>query len=230
MQILVHIARKLDALHTAGWVHRDLKPPNTIWLPSKNEWALVDFAAACERGRPCELSFSLYYAPPEVMVAYRGGQASIAAEPSTDVWALGVRCRLPNSAFALCACVCCIWSLGRCMSTQYNMGVRCPPPAHSRVAVLRALSAACVQIMTFELLSKTKFYGEGATMDSVVAALTGQAPFLTESPLTPELRASLGSRAFRNSVLSMLSRDPRERPSAGEVVRDWTAVFQATQT
>lgn len=48
MQFLVHIAKKLVALHAAGWVHRDLKPANTIWLPSLNEWALIDLGCAGE--------------------------------------------------------------------------------------------------------------------------------------------------------------------------------------
>jgi serine/threonine protein kinase len=48
VQFLVHIAKKLEALHAAGWVHRDLKPANTIWLPSRNEWALIDLGCAGE--------------------------------------------------------------------------------------------------------------------------------------------------------------------------------------
>jgi serine/threonine protein kinase len=87
----VHIAKKLESLHAAGWVHRDLKPGNTIWLPSQNEWALIDFGCAAERGSAAELSFSLYYAPPEVIVAYKNGEESVQADPACDVWALGVR-------------------------------------------------------------------------------------------------------------------------------------------
>ena len=54
-------------------------------------------------GQPAELSFSVYYASPEVMKAYKGGETSIVAQPSADVWALGVRSLL---AFALFAFVC----------------------------------------------------------------------------------------------------------------------------
>lgn len=44
----MHIAKKLESLHATGWVHRDLKPGNTIWLPSENEWALIDFGCVGE--------------------------------------------------------------------------------------------------------------------------------------------------------------------------------------
>lgn len=87
----MHIAKKLEALHAAGWVHRDLKPGNTIWLPSRNEWALIDLGCAGQIGQPADMSFSVYYAPPEVLHAYTTGAKSIVAHPSADVWALGVR-------------------------------------------------------------------------------------------------------------------------------------------
>jgi serine/threonine protein kinase len=92
VQFLVHIARQLEILHSVGWVHRDLKPSNTIWLPSQNKWSLIDFGCACQTGQPAELSFSVYYAPPEVIQAYTRRDATIIADPSADVWALGVRC------------------------------------------------------------------------------------------------------------------------------------------
>lgn len=45
------------------------------------------------------MSFSLYYAPPEVVVAYKEKRRTILADPSADVWALGVRpLRLPCTA------------------------------------------------------------------------------------------------------------------------------------
>lgn len=37
------------------------------------------------------MSFSLYYAPPEVIIAYKEKRRTILADPSADVWALGVR-------------------------------------------------------------------------------------------------------------------------------------------
>ena len=42
-------------------------------------------------GAPADVSFSLYYAPPEAVHAYTSGQGEIQAHPSADVWSLGVR-------------------------------------------------------------------------------------------------------------------------------------------
>lgn len=50
MQVMVHIAEKLQQLHAAGWTHRDLKPGNAIWLPSQNSWTLIDFGCAARIG------------------------------------------------------------------------------------------------------------------------------------------------------------------------------------
>lgn len=58
MQVIVHIAEKLKTMHNAGWVHRDLKPGNTIWLPSHNTWSLIDFGCA---GRIGVLALSVLY-------------------------------------------------------------------------------------------------------------------------------------------------------------------------
>jgi serine/threonine protein kinase len=52
MQVMVHIAQKLEQLHDAGWVHRDLEAGNAIWLPSCNQWTLIDFGSAAQTGAP----------------------------------------------------------------------------------------------------------------------------------------------------------------------------------
>eukprot|EP00892_Ulva_mutabilis_P010845 jgi/Ulvmu1/8132/UM040_0028.1 len=92
LQVMVHIAEKLQQLHAAGWTHRDLKPGNAIWLPSKNSWTLIDFGCAARIGEEAPLGFSLYYAPPEVVQAYDGGRKTTLCAAAADVWALGVIC------------------------------------------------------------------------------------------------------------------------------------------
>eukprot|EP00892_Ulva_mutabilis_P010844 jgi/Ulvmu1/8131/UM040_0027.1 len=92
LQVMVHIAEKLQQLHAAGWAHRDLKPSNAIWLPSKNSWTLIDFGCAARIGEEAPLLFSLYYAPPEVVQAYDGGRKTTLCAAAADVWALGVIC------------------------------------------------------------------------------------------------------------------------------------------
>ena len=68
-----------------------IQPGNTIWLPSKNAWTLIDFGCASRTGEAADLSFSLWYAPPELIVAYTAGERTLVADPSADVWSLGVR-------------------------------------------------------------------------------------------------------------------------------------------
>lgn len=53
-------------------------------------------------GKPADLSFSVYYAPPEVLRAYKAGEKKILADPSADVWALGVR--FLHSCVSRCCC------------------------------------------------------------------------------------------------------------------------------
>ena len=77
-----------------------LTSANTIWLPSKNQWALIDFGCACRTACLAELSFSLYYAPPEAIAAYRRGEHTIVAQPAADVWSLGVRAVLHLCVYA----------------------------------------------------------------------------------------------------------------------------------
>lgn len=52
LQIIVHIAEKLQIMHMAGYAHRDLKPGNCIWLPSQNTWSLIDFGCTAPCGAP----------------------------------------------------------------------------------------------------------------------------------------------------------------------------------
>ena len=35
--------------HAAGFVHRDLKPGNVMWLPRANRWTVIDFGCAARR-------------------------------------------------------------------------------------------------------------------------------------------------------------------------------------
>jgi hypothetical protein len=50
LQVLSHVANRLEKLHASGLVHRDLKPGNVLWRPQHLEWTLIDFGCAAEIG------------------------------------------------------------------------------------------------------------------------------------------------------------------------------------
>jgi serine/threonine protein kinase len=71
---MIHqLAVRLKELHALGYVHRDLKPANVMWLPRENRWTVIDFGCAARTGEDAKLGFSIAYAAPEVIAAYRRG-------------------------------------------------------------------------------------------------------------------------------------------------------------
>jgi serine/threonine protein kinase len=91
MQIVTHISECLADLHQAGYVHRDLKPGNFMWLPSQNRWTLIDFGCATQIGQEAQAEFSLMYAAPEVVRAhFREMRQTVQATTAIDVWSVGV--------------------------------------------------------------------------------------------------------------------------------------------
>lgn len=90
MQVIQHIASRLASLHKAGYAHRDLKPGNVMWLPRENRWTIIDFGCAARIGSSARMGFSVLYAAPEVIQAFRNGQKTIVAQGALDAWALGI--------------------------------------------------------------------------------------------------------------------------------------------
>ena len=90
MQVLSHVADRLKDLHAAGYVHRDIKPGNIMWLPRKKRWTLIDFGCAARTGTQATTGFSLYYAAPEVLSEYLNGAPTVEATEALDAWSLGV--------------------------------------------------------------------------------------------------------------------------------------------
>jgi serine/threonine protein kinase len=49
VQVIYHIAQRMVEFHAAGYVHRDLKPGNVMWLPRTNRWTVIDFGCAAHQ-------------------------------------------------------------------------------------------------------------------------------------------------------------------------------------
>ena len=71
MQVIHHLAQRMKDFHALGYVHRDLKPANVMWLPRENRWTIIDFGCVARTGEAARQGFSVRYAAPEVIAAFR---------------------------------------------------------------------------------------------------------------------------------------------------------------
>ena len=90
MQIIGQVASCLAQLHGQGWVHRDLKPGNIMFLPRTGSWTLIDFGLAARAGEAARVGLTHAYGAPEVVTAHVAGDRSVTADTAVDAWALGV--------------------------------------------------------------------------------------------------------------------------------------------
>ncbi|MEU1277464.1 protein kinase [Streptomyces sp. NPDC005805] len=90
-ELLARICEGLHQLHSAGWVHGDLKPANVL-LMADGSVRLADF------GRAAELEGTHAYAPafltvdhtPPELLWSEIGERGMRVRPSADIWAFGV--------------------------------------------------------------------------------------------------------------------------------------------
>ena len=78
--MISQLASRLTELHALGYVHRDLKPGNVMWLPRENRWTIIDFGCVARTSTEAKLGFTVSYAAPEVIAAYRRGDRTIVAQ------------------------------------------------------------------------------------------------------------------------------------------------------
>lgn len=83
-------------------------------------------------------------------------------------------------------------------------------------------------MIAWELFTKRKFYGPAPDFKWVVRVLMGDEPLPSEVPLQPDVKERLGNSRFRNTFLSMLSRDPTQRPTVSQLLNSWNSVFSQT--
>jgi hypothetical protein len=81
-----------------------------------------------------------------------------------------------------------------------------------------------VQVICWELLTKSKFYGARASTEDVVAALEGHTQVASERDSMNSC-THLGTGTFRQSILSMLSRDKSKRPKVKELLAIWDSCY-----
>ena len=88
--MLGELCNQVAIMHARGFVHRDIKPPNVLWLQEANSWRLIDFGSTVRAGEVVTPEYTLRFAPPELAIALSKGEKVTAAHQSADVWAVGV--------------------------------------------------------------------------------------------------------------------------------------------
>lgn len=88
--IAKQMIRSIAIVHSAGYLHRDIKPDNYM-INDSNIIKLIDFEFSVKIGKPCNLSGSREYVAPEIVndCLDRSRESNNFTEKS-DIWSLGV--------------------------------------------------------------------------------------------------------------------------------------------
>ena len=80
-----------------------------------------------------------------------------------------------------------------------------------------------------ELFTGSKLYGPAPDLQYVVRVLAGEQQLPSEAELAPQVKKRLGNSMFRATFLSMLHRDPQQRPSIRQLLTSWESFFSQTR-
>lgn len=117
-QVLLDVAVRIEALHNAGWAHRDLKPGNIMFVRRTMRWVLIDFGVCAPIGSQASVRGTIKYAAPETIVALREDQRTMVSTGAVDAWSLGmIACEMLLGYYPLgplvssdevccCSCLC----------------------------------------------------------------------------------------------------------------------------
>ncbi|QRN96895.1 serine/threonine protein kinase [Archangium violaceum] len=225
VELLLPLLEALEAVHTSGVVHRDVKSSNILVRASDGQPMLVDFGAGSYAGAP-QLTSTLppgtaEYRGPEVWDFFRNhvgeSTARYSPSPADDLWAVGVMLywlltdRLPFTGGDVLA-------VGRAVLTQK------PVPPHVRnVRVPEALSRVCLRMLEKARESR---YANAWEVRAALLALKARANgswslplFEPRGPHTVTTR-SAPSLADGQDLLARAERLARQPPLRGEAMEE----------
>ncbi|WIA44519.1 hypothetical protein OEZ86_007258 [Tetradesmus obliquus] len=169
IDIFHQLVSAVQHLHEHGTVHRDLKPSNVVHFPEKFAWKLIDLATVARIGQKTKVVYTREYVSPEVAQAVVGGAVSIIAEPSWDLWGIGII----------------MWELAT--------GQRYFPPEWSMDGGRRMWSALCgFEPLPHELIDISTMRGVDRGVMKLVRRLLQRDPALRPTP-----RQLLSERLFQ---------------------------------
>ncbi|WP_037583358.1 serine/threonine-protein kinase [Stigmatella aurantiaca] len=224
LRLLAQVARALQALHSQGCLHRDVKGGNVLVHPSGHRALLTDFGSGRYPDAATLTPGTLppgtpAYRSPEACLFelqfFRDPQAHYAAQPTDDLYALGVTAyRLVTGEYPELA------EPSKDASGIWHLeGIASPAPRalNPRVApqlnalILRMLSVQPQERGSAEELAKAMEQAAEHPLPETTQSLFPQemteetAPVAQKSPLTPEATEPIGHPAHRRNGLSRLA-------------------------
>ena len=88
VQIAVHTLEQLRLMHSAGFVHADVKPSNIMWSDLKHRWLIIDFSDSHRVDAWGNYSCTAEWAPPESLVAHLAGHKVIQYTIDFDMYSV----------------------------------------------------------------------------------------------------------------------------------------------